>query len=183
MADGLPTPEYEKPLPLPGALLAAVLRAEDHHVRRVVEWLSVFDPRGTLLATRKGDAHGVSIAGLEWLLRDATMTHNHPLGTTFTVADVGAAMRHNLMELRVVAEVDGVRTLYRLQRPAAGWPALGTGALEDAFAEALPAGLERAMTLRDAGRWAADVLHFGMEHLAERFGLRYSREQEPPCSA
>lgn len=51
----------------------------------------------------------------------ATLTHNHPSGRTFSVADIDLAASANLAEIRAVTPSG---TVHQLKRPEGGWKAL-----------------------------------------------------------
>lgn len=53
---------------------------------------------------------------------DYTLCHNHPTGTSFSLADWETAFRTNLKEIQAIGEYDGKSYLYVLKRPGKRWP-------------------------------------------------------------
>ena len=157
---------YPRPRRLPRAVLKAVEAVERVHIGQPLEYASVIDRRGRLLATRSGDVRRVELAGLEGHLANTTVTHNHPTGYGFSRDDLLFAVRHDLCELRAVGRLDGKEVLYRLQRPRSGWPTITDVQWQDAYARAWQGAQDQPAHLE---------AHRTMERVAERLGLRYSR--------
>jgi SPP1 gp7 family putative phage head morphogenesis protein len=83
----------------------------------------IFTNEDTLLFSRKGTRTEVAFSGADVAqMKDTILTHNHPLGTAFSYADIQLAFSGDLTEIRAIGRAaDGTDVLYRLRRPAAGW--------------------------------------------------------------
>jgi hypothetical protein len=107
---------------------------------------------------------------------NATLTHNHPGGTSFSMADVMYAQQANLKEIRAVG-VDQP-FLYILKRPKEGWPDRDTLLKEvrdsdSIIREALQSAVESGqMKYEDANKSHA---HSRMLNLSFRLNLDYKR--------
>lgn len=83
-----------------------------------IEYMYVFDAKGNQLLKLEGDYQTVSIPNIYTQhLKNATVTHNHPQGSSFSMQDVQMAVKYDLAELRVVTNV----CVYSLQRKLSGW--------------------------------------------------------------
>ncbi len=82
-----------------------------------IEYLYVFK-NGKQFRRYKGEESFVNIP-VQFLfeLKDAIVVHNHPLGSTFSLADVETAIHQNLKELIVVTE----QNIYTIKRPKHTW--------------------------------------------------------------
>lgn len=88
--------------------------------------------------------------------RDAIVTHNHPAGNSFSDTDLGFAASADVAELRVLTGNEaGTARLYRLLRPAAGWPPVSF--LMAAHADAARTVTRRQKTSGISGRAARRV--------------------------
>ena len=107
---------------------------------------------------------------------NATLTHNHPGGTSFSMADVMYAQQANLKEIRAVG-VDQP-FLYILKRPKEGWPDRDTLLKEvrdsdSKIREVLELAIESGqMKYEDANKSHA---HSRMLNLSYRLNLDYKR--------
>lgn len=122
----LPLLDYDTDLP-------KRVRRRIHGVERQIATLPhevawVFTPAGQVLTpvgvteqrrTRIRLSHKVAA-----LMAGNILTHNHPGGGTFSVADVKTAIRRDVLEVRVVGiDATGTARTYRLRRPKKGaWP-------------------------------------------------------------
>lgn len=61
----------------------------------------IYDQNGNILLNKRGMKGEVSFTDDELkLMKDAVVTHNHPMGTTFSPDDIYMAIEHNLQEVR-----------------------------------------------------------------------------------
>lgn len=107
---------------------------------------------------------------------DCIVTHNHPLGLTFSPTDLQTTIRSGIYEMRAVF-FDGDRlNVYRVQRPPMGWPSLDRLAATLDRWQATDAYLRR----RDIGWSERDRQHEWMNRVAAHLALRYSWERGAP---
>jgi len=158
---------YPQPKRLPRAVRSAVVAAERLCIDEKVEYATVVSAAGEHVATTRGGDKTVSLSGLVAQLRDATVTHNHPNGTSFSLHDLFFALRHDVHELRIVGRIRGDEVCYRLQRPQSGWPQVSARELMDTYARALSAAQDQPAELE---------AHFAMERVAARLRLGYSKQ-------
>jgi len=94
--------------------------AENTIVGHDIETAVIIDERGEVLLSKTGTHNSVTFTDDEVkLMRGATLTHNHPGGTSFSPGDVAMLRRNNLVEIRAVGTApDGVTRLYRLHPDA-----------------------------------------------------------------
>lgn len=100
-------PDVTPPKPPPALgmpkLHQVLSRIESEIVGGEVESTVVLDQEGTVLLRKTGDANSVGFTEQDLaLLADATVTHNHPVVTSFSPEDVRMLVNHGLRELRAV---------------------------------------------------------------------------------
>ena len=87
-------------------LKKAVIELEDEIRKDKLETEAAFNQDGDILFKRQGLPDRVDLTEDELkLLNNATFTHNHPMGTSFSIADIRMAISHNIKEVRVVTPV------------------------------------------------------------------------------
>jgi hypothetical protein len=172
-------PVYEAPEDLPPITaqrlreLAAAIQDYDG------EHLVVTDRLGHVRLRASGpiaDPWTIALPGHAAEYRDGLFLHNH-LVDSFSHRDVASAITRNMYEMQAT-EVDGGR-LFRLQRPAEGWPRMSRAQVYNAYAQSLadvrsvrqPTRLDDAPGLQ---AWLRNAQHWTTEVLADRLGLRYS---------
>lgn len=176
-------------------LLEPMIQAKE---RELVKWKQergvLFDKHGRIVLQKKGTKHKLSFDDDDLaLFPDRYLTHNHP-GETFSKgdqvftsggslspADVYVAAKRNLAEVRAVTviSVDGrpKTIVYRIERPAGGWP---EGWRIKDEAEAASARLKWSIEkeYRDGKRsyenTATVVMHETWLEVAPKLGLKYS---------
>lgn len=84
------------------------------------EVAAVYRPDGRLaFAPKIGDENSVRFNAKELaLMKDGVLTHNHPGGQPFSLADAQLASKHNLSAIRAVHTSGS----FHMERPATGWP-------------------------------------------------------------
>ncbi|MDD5037129.1 MAG: phage minor head protein [Methylococcaceae bacterium] len=94
-------------------LLSILSVVESEIVLNAVEQTVVLNADGKVLLRKSGDANSVGFTPDELpLLADATVTHNHPVVSSFSPKDLQLLINHDLLELRAVDE----KFLYTLER-------------------------------------------------------------------
>ncbi len=85
------------------------------------ETSTAINPRtGENILSIAGNSDTVEFTGSQIRsIRDSVLTHNHPGGLTFSVDDIAFSAFSDLAEMRVVTPE---RHVYRMLRPAKGWP-------------------------------------------------------------
>lgn len=69
--------------------------------KKSYETAYIYDKNGNILLNKRGTKGEVSFTDDELkLMKDAIVTHNHPMGTTFSPNDIYMAIEHNLQEVR-----------------------------------------------------------------------------------
>jgi hypothetical protein len=157
----------------------AILAATENRWERLVFLAADLTP----LFVKDGELGEVRIDGetvARWFGRIDIITHNHPLGTTFTEGDVSAAVALDARELYAFSR--GVR--YRLVRRAGGrgwpdWDALLAVIRE--IDESLRPGLLRRIARGEVSRAEAQALHRRLrwQEVSRRFAadVHYLEEQ------
>lgn len=113
--------------------LVQVRQAEAQLIGGAVETTVVWDAAGRELLRKSGDAFSVGFdAAQQALLKDAIVTHTHPVVTSFSPGDINILLDH---DAAVVRAVDAVYD-YEVQRPAGGWRPGEVGAVRGAIEEA-----------------------------------------------
>ena len=141
------------------------------------EEMRVFDSRGRLIGTGRGDQNTVNVPeSALGKLKNSTITHNHPGGDAFSRTDVALAIGHNLREMRAVA-ADG-SFVYILRRPPTRWPSIPT--MEAAYREADSAAFGKIMDKVMAKEILAEEAdkmhrHIVWTTVAEKLKLDYQR--------
>lgn len=86
--------------------------------KRCKESAVVYDSKGKYLFTKRGDEKSVVFTKSEAkLFAGGTITHNHPSGASFSIADIKTLKKSKVAELRAIGE-DGVYYI----RPPKEWP-------------------------------------------------------------
>lgn len=87
-------------------LKKAVIEQEDKIRYDQLETGILFDDDGSILIIKQGKSAEVGFSQQEFsLFYGKTFTHNHPFGTSFSIADIERAIEYNLAELRVVTSL------------------------------------------------------------------------------
>lgn len=95
-----------------------LLLSEKSLGKREKESMEIYDSKGKYIMTKRGDANSVRISVLEYgKLKNAVVSHNHPSGGSFSVADIRFLKNTPISELRA-AVVDGA---YYMKKPDK-WP-------------------------------------------------------------
>lgn len=91
--------------------------AENTIVGRDIETAVIIDERGEVLLSKTGTHNSVTFTDDEVaLMRGATLTHNHPGGSSFSPGDVTMLHAHHQIETRAVGIAkDGITRLYRMR--------------------------------------------------------------------
>ncbi|WP_200919834.1 hypothetical protein [Duganella sp. Leaf126] len=132
-------------------------------------------PDGKVLAQRQGQPDRVTFKGSDFDgVAGAVFTHNHPGGTSFSLADVAHAADLNLAELRAVTPLQRFSMM-----PGKAWPDPGT--IQKAYnAELKHAQLDVHNRVTggelQAKFKAAETAHILWERVAKRLGMQYTRE-------
>lgn len=102
---GLTIAELEERFAQNGALpMAAVLQeCEKEICKRTTEKMYALDPStGRVIMSKEGARNYLSLTEREGLMmQDAVVTHNHPMGTTFTHDDIESLVMYHVRELRI----------------------------------------------------------------------------------
>ncbi len=147
-----------------------------------VEWATAWDPATGAQVLNKTDNHPARVnfdAQQRALLKDKVMTHNHPSSNSFSRADLGFAIQHDLAEIRVASRLFD----YRMTRPAGGWPDLGavSAASYDTEAELVTAWQKKNGTFSlPAGEELRDIWHRHWARVFRAFGISYRRAKRIP---
>jgi hypothetical protein len=158
-------------------LRAALYREEDRIRHDTVETAIVFDLRGNELFRRTGDEQAVDFSDDELaLMRDAILTHNHPIDLPFSYADLELASVNDLAMIRAVSP--GFR--HALWRPTGGWPKVTV--LRAVYFSAYRKVEQRYRVEELLGTMARDetrryAVIGALEAVVQRFALLYIREQ------
>lgn len=90
-----------------------VISKENRIVSKEYETAYVYDQKGNVLLKKKGMAAEVEFTEDELkLMKNAIITHNHPMGTTLSPTDIYMAMECGLQEVRAT----GIKGTYVLRR-------------------------------------------------------------------
>lgn len=112
-------PDLKDTLGIP-PYLALVQEAEGAIAAAPVETTVVFDASGFELLRKVGGADSVSFSAAERpLLKDAVVTHNHPVDTSFSISDIETLIKNDAAVMRAVDSTFS----YHAERPAGGWKA------------------------------------------------------------
>lgn len=108
--------------PQQDGLLLALQTHEGALAARVeTEKLIALDAHGNVVLEQAGDESSVIIPSSHYtILKDATVTHNHPRGFSFSSRDLSTAADLDLAEIRAVGVAQPFT--YSLKRPLSGWP-------------------------------------------------------------
>jgi hypothetical protein len=139
----------------------------------------IFDIDGNEITRTGGDSDVVVWSDDDIvLMKDAVMTHNHPVtGGSFSISDVELAMKADMVEIRAVGRdsLDNVY-VYRLTRPPAGWGELGkyyetVGTSNDAVKNELWAKINDRVIAPSKAEFTHN--HEVMKRVADRMGWNY----------
>lgn len=168
-----------------------ILGAERSIRDNMHETVIVFDPRGNEVGRKRGTKNQVDPSGIK-VPTDAIITHNHPsgagqtgikrIGSSFSSADIGTAIRNNVKEIRAVTSA----YTFSVKRPKGGWG--DRKAIVDRFKtldeEYKAKNYKWLDDTRDYKVYNARVdrlnvthTHMIMKQLAKEFGLKYSRKR------
>lgn len=135
-----------------------------------------FKPDGTKVADQIGGARHVGFSPAEWAgMRGGVLSHNHPSGGSFSLADLELFVKHGLSEIRAVTSAG----VYSLKTPAGADISRELPYIRHKFAQFEQAHLERFASSEDHDTWlAAERGHsHDLNHeLASNLGLIYSFE-------
>jgi hypothetical protein len=155
--------------------------------RRGLERVGIIAPSGDMILLREGSASVVEFARAELaMLRDATITHNHPKGTSLSPEDVRLAIRGGAKEIRAVGHAYGYRIAPRGAWPSeadvGGWMATAETEVRQRFQAAIQAAAQdpgRRVGAVDAMIARANFHHWhevwSRVALASRGALEYER--------
>ena len=91
-----------------------VLNRENRISKKSYEEAYLYDQKGNVLLHKTGLRNEVSFSDAEIaLMKNGILTHNHPLGTTFSPDDIYMAIVGNLQEIRAVTSTRGTYVLRR----------------------------------------------------------------------
>lgn len=96
-------------------LIKALAQAEEMIACLPFEVGCVFSLDGELLEVSVGDEHSVSLT--DTLASNSVITHNHPSGSPFSLADLQGVILFDAAEIRAV----GGDYIYSLKRGEGGW--------------------------------------------------------------
>lgn len=100
------------------ALEEALAKIEEEIATAPVEHTAVLDAMGNVLLRKQGDAYRVGFTRDEQSqLKDAVVTHSHPVVSSFSLADIRMLIKHDIAEMRAV----DAEYAYSAVRPPEGW--------------------------------------------------------------
>lgn len=157
-------------------LKKAIVELEDEIRNDQQETAAAFDEQGLLLFRKQGNTDDVQLND-EYLklLFGATLTHNHPNGTTFSVQDMFMAERYSLRELRAVTPILRYSISAKFY-----WPSV---IAIEAYVERIKLKVnQRILSMVKTGeinpKFAeAEYLHYILVMIAYEFNLSYTREK------
>lgn len=154
---------------------AAAVKFEEMIRRNDHETGAFFGKNGSLLLSRGGEPDRVAFTVRELRGMDgALFTHNHPGGSSFSVADVQNASFAGLSELRAVTP-----SYRHIMTTESGWPS--EGAIQRAFDLEASKALRDVDTMVRAGELpvkyaTTEIYNLQWERAAPKLGLKYIRE-------
>jgi hypothetical protein len=100
----MPAPKYKKPVA--EEMLKKNLKSAEDKIRTLeIEKAYVFDAKGAKILSKSGDKSEVSFTTKEALkMKGNILTHNHPVGSSFSKQDIIFAISRELKEIRAVTE-------------------------------------------------------------------------------
>lgn len=144
--------------------------------RRASEKLVALDAAGNVVLEKTGGRSSVTITGEQMRrLKDSVLTHNHPVGLSFSNADIATTVKADLREIRAVGV--GQPYTYSLKRPEGGWPrnlAQRHQQIQDELVLDLLKQV-RAGTLPDVELAERELAHQVMVKLSAELNLKYER--------
>ena len=187
----IPGPETEKGYS--SKLKKNILKVEREHRKDKNETAYIFDPlKGTLSYTIKGKGTKINLTAGGGLPMNSVVTHNHPsaigqtgiraIGNSFSLADLDAAVRYNISEIRAVTPT----YTFSMKRPEKGW-GVSTEMLKKVYEaenwrlrtennEYIKAAPNRKDWERRVERCNVSHYHELSSRIAERFGWTYSKK-------
>jgi hypothetical protein len=138
-------------------------KAEETIMGHGSETALCWDKEGNLLpAISQGAPDSVEFSAEQLgKLQGGTLAHNHPPGTSFSVADVEFAGQEQLKELRVCGRgPDGMARLFSMRPGEKGWPRRGEAAEEFGYA------WRAVMSMADNGKLDLGPARFARAHEA-----------------
>jgi hypothetical protein len=176
------------PHPLSGTAPDTVLSEEDVLRPQHLETVVWFDPMGHPIGRKTGQPSLVGFTAAELTtMKDATLTHNHPLGWAYPATDprrAGNSFSENDFHFAVAADVAELRVVtpllrFSAERPPGGWPVsaalirlfhLGHASVVDAELELAVATGRLTLEQRQA-----TLYHVAAQRLSTQLGIRYAR--------
>jgi hypothetical protein len=99
-------------------LMERVLEAEDGIKNEPIEHCYAFDDDGNIVFKKTGSNNAISFNDEECkLFENRVFTHNHPMDSSFSDADIRTACGHNVKEIRAI----GRNNIHSVKRPSKGW--------------------------------------------------------------
>jgi hypothetical protein len=147
--------------------------------RKGTEKVYVIAKNGCVVVEREGTEDRIIFDDDELAqMANCVLTHNHPSGRSFSLADLQLAVQYQLVEIRSVTR----RYVFRARPSEDGWPAWET-VVYPRIAEALRQATQQM--LAEAERYHLDAIqsdqtrqHVFMWVLSKLCGFRYHREGE-----
>jgi hypothetical protein len=154
--------------------------AESSIISRRTEKAFVVDDYGRILLEKEGLEREVGFTRAEaGLMKDATLTHNHPSGHSFSWEDINHAIKADMKEIRAIGtNTLGETHLHVLQRPKAGWPSTSrTKQLHADLNDAVRLEFKSAISSGTVSVDEATAAHWHEvnSRLASRLNIRYDR--------
>lgn len=157
-------------------LKKAVIALENKIRNDKLETGAAFNQDGDILFSRQGLADRVDLTDDELkLLNNATFTHNHPMGMSFSIADIRMAISHNIKEIRAITPL-----LRYSMSPKKQWVAKITliATINEVKTQANRVVNEKIRLGEIHPQFAeAEYLHYIWLMVAERLDLDYRRER------
>ena len=134
---------------------------------------------GNVVVEREGEEDRIIFDDDELArLAGCVLTHNHPSGKSFSLADIQLATQYHLDEIRSVTR----SYVFRARPPKEGWPAWET-AIYPMIAEALRQATQQIIPDAERYHWSEakrdqERQHAFIQWLSKLCGFRYHREEE-----
>lgn len=139
----------------------------------------LYDAKGKRLFHKKGAGHSVSFNQDEIIkMEDGVLTHNHPLGATFSEADINMLNKAKLSEIRAIGR-DGVYVMKRPQKWSAEIDTLAK--LEKVYANidvSLKDEMEQLFTKNSMSVSDYSIMYQDriIREMSQKYGLEYKME-------
>lgn len=159
---------------------SATVESVERSIRNLpIEHAAVFDDAGKLILRKTGTADSVVFTAAETAkLKGSVLTHNHPLGGSFSASDVSLAARMDIREIRAVSSLH----TFSLGRPTDGWPGLSDQEIHAAWDSAKDSVVTQIREMRRAGSWPHSLddskimaEHEVMLRVSKQLGATYKR--------